>query len=102
MPVNEKRVLSMMGLAAKSGNLVSGEFSTEKAVKEHKAKLVLVAGDASDNTKKNFTDMCTFYKVPLVVCSDKASMGHAIGKMFRASAAVTEEGLAKAILKLAE
>ena len=27
------RVLSMIGIAAKSGNVVSGEFSTEKAVK---------------------------------------------------------------------
>ena len=26
-------VLSMLGIAAKSGNVVSGEFSTEKAVK---------------------------------------------------------------------
>ena len=57
MPVNEKRILSMLGLAAKAGNLVSGEFSVEKAVKEHKAFLVIVAGDASDNTKKNFRNI---------------------------------------------
>ena len=47
------KVLSMLGLAAKAGSVVSGEFSTEKAVKEGKAYLVIVAGDASDNTKKN-------------------------------------------------
>ena len=35
------RVLSMLGLAAKSGNVVSGEFSTEKAVKTGKAFLVI-------------------------------------------------------------
>ena len=46
------RVLSMLGLAAKSGNVVSGEFSTEKAVKTGKAFLVIVADDSSDNTKK--------------------------------------------------
>ena len=28
------KVLSMLGIAAKSGSVVSGEFSTEKAVKE--------------------------------------------------------------------
>lgn len=102
MPVNEKRILSMMGLAAKSGNIASGEFSTEKAVKEKKARLVIVAGDASENTQKSFRDMCAFYKVPILVCADKETLGHAIGKMFRASAAVTEEGFAKAILKLTE
>ena len=36
-------VLSMLGIAAKSGNVVSGEFSTEKSVKTGKGFLVLVA-----------------------------------------------------------
>ena len=51
------RVLSMISIAAKSGNVVSGEFSTEKAVKTGKAFLVIVADDSSDNTKKHFSDM---------------------------------------------
>ena len=41
------RCVSMLGLSAKAGNVASGEFSTEKAVKEGKAHLVIVAGDAS-------------------------------------------------------
>lgn len=102
MPVMEKKVLSLLGLSAKSGNLVSGEFSTEKAVKEHKAALVVVAEDASDNTKKSFSNMCAYYHVPLIVFADKETLGHAIGKQFRASVAVTQDGFAKAILKLTE
>ena len=102
MPVMEKKVLSLMGLSAKSGNLVSGEFSTEKAVKEHKAALVVVAEDASDNTKKSFSNMCAYYHVPMIVFADKETLGHAIGKQFRASVAVTQDGFAKAILKLTE
>ena len=102
MPVIEKKVLSLLGLSAKSGNLVSGEFSTEKAVKEYKAALVIVAEDASDNTKKSFSNMCAYYHVPMIVFADKETLGHAIGKQFRASAAVTQAGFAKAILKLTE
>ena len=102
MPVMEKKVLSLLGLSAKSGNLVSGEFSTEKAVKEHKAALVVVAEDASDNTKKSFSNMCAYYHVPMIVFADKETLGHSIGKQFRASAAVTQDGFAKAILKLTE
>lgn len=52
----------MLGLAQRAGKVASGEFSTEKAVKSKKAFLVVVASDASDNTKKMFSDMCTFYK----------------------------------------
>ena len=102
MPVMEKKVLSLLGLSAKSGNLVSGEFSTEKAVKEHKAALVVVAEDASDNTKKSFSNMCAYYHVPMIVFADKETLGHAIGKQFRVSVAVTQDGFAKAILKLTE
>ena len=48
------KVLSMLGIAAKSGNVVSGEFSTEKAVKTGHAYLVIVSEEASDNTRKSF------------------------------------------------
>lgn len=91
------KVLSMLSIAAKSGSVVSGEFSTEKAVKEGKAYLVLVASDASWNTQKMFSDMTEFYGVPMYRYSDKDTLGHSIGKEFRASLAVTNEGLARSI-----
>ena len=65
MNLASKKVFSLIGIAQKSNNIASGEFLTEKAVKEHKAALVIVAEDASNNTKKMFTNMCTYYKVPI-------------------------------------
>ena len=50
----EQKIYSYIGLATKAGKAVSGEFSTEKAIKERKAKLVLISKEASDNTKKKF------------------------------------------------
>ena len=93
------RVLSMLGIAAKAGSVASGEFSTEKAVKEGRAYLVIVAQDASDNTKKKFKNMCDFYEVPICFYGDKDTLGHAMGKAFRASLAILDEGFAKGILK---
>ena len=91
--------LSMLGLATKAGKTVSGEFSVEKAVKENRAYLVIVAEEASDNTKKKFTNMCTFYKVPLFFYGNKDTLGSATGKITRTSVAVTDEGFATAIQK---
>ena len=91
------RVLSMIGIAAKSGNVVSGEFSTEKAVKTGSAFLVIVSEEASENAKKHFTDMTSFYEVPIYFYGDKESLGRAIGKEFRASLAIVDENLAKAV-----
>lgn len=93
------KILSLLGIAAKSGSVASGEFSTEKAVKDGKAKLVIIAEDASDNTKKSFSNMCEFYHVPIYFYTNKEALGHCIGKEFRASIAITNEGLAKALMK---
>ncbi len=92
-------VLQLLGLAQKAGSVKSGEFMTESAIKEGKAFLCIVASDASDNTKKQFGDMCRHYGVKYLLYSDKESLGHAIGKEFRASLAVTNEQLAMQIEK---
>lgn len=97
--MRNNKALSLIGLATKAGKTASGEFSTEKAVKTGKAYLVLVAEDASENTKKKFRNMCTFYEVPLYFLSDKEGLGRAMGKEFRASLAVTDESFAKAMQK---
>ena len=88
----------MLGIATKAGKTVTGEISTEK-VKEGSAYLVVVAGDASNNTKKKFRNMCDYYQVTIKVFADKNSLGNACGKEFRASLAVTDEGLANAVIK---
>ena len=67
---------------------------TEKSVKEGTAKLVIVADDASDNTKKEFRDMCTYYKVPYYEYSSKEELGRSMGKEMRASLSITDSGFA--------
>ena len=102
MELNNKKIYSLVGLATKSRNVVSGEFSTEKAVKSGDAKLVLIGEDASDNTKKMFRNMCEFYEVPIRILGSKEELGHAMGKELRASLAVLDSGFAKSILKYLE
>ena len=71
----------------------------EKEVKSGRAYLVIVADDASDNTKKKFQNMCDFYQVPIYFYKDKETLGHAMGKEFRASLVILDEGFAKGIRK---
>ena len=97
--VTDKKILSLFGLAARAGRLASGEFQTETAVKSGTACLVVVAEDASDNTKKLFQDKCSFYKVPVIVLGSKEELGKAIGKEYRASLAILDAGFAEAVMK---
>ncbi len=93
-----KKIFNLLGLATKAGKVASGEFSTEKAIKSRKAFLVIVSEEASDNTKKMFENMCTYYKVPICFFGEKGDLGHAMGKQMRASLAITDQGFATAIV----
>ena len=95
----DKKIFSLFGLAARAGRLASGEFQTETAVKSGTACLVVVAEDASENTKKLFRDKCSFYKVPEITFGTKELLGRAIGKEYRASLAILDAGFAEAVMK---
>ena len=96
---DRQKVLNLIGLATKAGKTASGEFMTEKSVKSGKAFLVIVSEEASDNTRKMFTNMCTYYEVPICIFGNKEELGRAMGKEMRASLAVTDQGFAKAMVK---
>ena len=96
--MKQDAVLQLISLAQRAGGVSSGEFMTETSVKEGKAFLVIVAKDSSNRTKKSFKDMCDYYNVEYREYSDKETLGHAIGKEFRASLSVSNEGLAKQIV----
>ncbi len=95
--MGRSKVLSLIGLATKAGKTASGEFCTEREGKSGGAALVIIADDASDNTKKKFRNMCDFYHVPICFYKDKDTLGHAMGKQFRASLAILDQGFAKGI-----
>ena len=96
--MRQSRVLSMLGLAARGRNVVSGELQTLNAVKDGSAMLVIVAEDASENTRKLFSDKCSFYEVPLRMYGSREALGRAIGKEMRSSLAVIDAGLAQSIM----
>ena len=96
--MNDK-VISLLGLAERAGKIASGEFAAEKAVKIGKARLIIVAEDASDNTKKKMKNMTAFYETPLYVYGSKDDLGHCIGKEYRSMVAVLQPGFAKSVMK---
>ena len=100
--MTKNKILSLLGIAMRGRNLVSGEFQTENSVKNGSAMLVIIAEDASANTKKLFTDKCSFYEVPVYQFGTKEELGRAIGKDLRSSLGVCDTGLADAIIKQLE
>ena len=100
--MKQNKILALLGLAMRGKNLVSGEFQTIEAVKSGAALVVIVAEDASDNTKKLFHNKCSFYEIPVYEYGTKEDLGRAIGKDLRSSLGVCDEGLARAVIKQLE
>ncbi len=96
---NRQKILNLIGLATKAGKTVSGEFSTEKAVKSGKAMAGHRIRRGIRQHEKMFTNMCTYYHVPICFFGKKEELGHSMGKEFRASLAITDEGFAKTLVK---
>lgn len=87
----------MLGMAQRAGKIASGETAAENAIKGGKAFLVLVAEDASENTKKKFENMCRYRRIPYCFYGTKKAIGAALGKDERASLAVTDQAFASGI-----
>lgn len=96
------RLYSNLGLARRAGKLVSGEERVLQAIRSGEARLVLIADDASDNTRKKFTDKCRSYGVELKTPGNREQLGRAIGEPQRVIMAITDTGFANLILKCLE
>ena len=97
--MSEQKVASLLGLAQKAGKLASGELSVEKVVRSGKAKVLIIAIDSSESTKKGYRDMAAYYKVTLYEMLTKEQLGACIGKVQRAAVAVVDEGFSDVIIK---
>ena len=100
---DSQRLMRLIGLAAKAGRVRSGGFSAEESVRSGKAAICMLASDASENTIKNFEDMCLHRGVPLVRTPfTKEALGHMIGRGDRASLTVEDQGFAESMLRSAQ
>ena len=95
------RILSLLGLSLRGGNLAVGEEPVDAAARAKDARLLLLAADSTDNTRRRCEHMalagsCLWVRLP---CT-KEQMGRALGRNSVALAAVTDIGLASALAKL--
>ncbi|AOT68236.1 L7Ae/L30e/S12e/Gadd45 family ribosomal protein [Geosporobacter ferrireducens] len=94
------KFLSLLGLAQRSGNLITGEDTCEIYIKKGKVKLIIVAHDASENTKKKFHDLCVYRNIKIITYGDRDEMSHAIGKSNRAVYGIKDMAFSETLIKL--
>ena len=96
----KKNTLGVIGLAARARGIVIGTNQVLEAVRGRKAKLVLIASDVSDNTRKNLTDKSNFYSTTIKEIDITAEeLGRAVGHSHTAAIAFTDFNFVKAYEK---
>lgn len=98
--MEKNRYLGLLGIAAKAGKVVAGADACKEAIEKNKVKLLLVAGDASERTKRNFQMICERKKTPMVIIGEIEVLSKAIGKNNKAVIGIKDENLFKEIYKI--
>lgn len=106
----EKKIFALLGFAQKAGKVASGDDTVFFTIQKGAAQLILLAEDASQNTKEkleqkiwgsNQEEQKTARKKrkpPIwFLFGSKQALGHAIGKSPRSMVALTDENFAKAV-----
>lgn len=92
-----KKYEGVIGLAKRAGKLATGTESVLDAVRAKKSALVLVASDASEDTKKRISDKCAFYDGRYIVLpTTKSELGGVLGRNDTATAAFLDASFVKA------
>ncbi len=86
--------LKTLGLASRARKIVTGETLINK-IRSNEVHLVIIATDASDNTKKKLTDKCTSYNVDYIITSNIDELSKAVGKNNRVALGIQDAGFAK-------
>ena len=98
----KNKTLQYVSIAAKAGKVYGGELQTENRLKNGSAKLLILAEDASENTKKKFINLAKRYRVPVAYAPDREALGASCGKDLRSTVVICDEGIARAIVKANE
>ena len=95
----ENKIYGLIGLARRAGKISFGTESSIETIEKKKAKLVIVAKDSSDRTKKNFKELSQKLNVPFRIVGTIEDLSRSIGQVNKAVLVIKDENFAKEILK---
>jgi len=98
--VVENKILGLLGLATRAGKSVFGTESSKEAIEKNKVKLIIVAEDAADRTKKNFKEICSKNNIPIRIKLTIEQISKSIGQSNKAIVGIKDINFSKEILKI--
>lgn len=96
------KIISMLGLCMRAGKLAYGSDMCEEKIKFNKVSLLIVAEDASDNTKDRFRRIAEQNNVKLYFYSTIDELSHHVGKYNKAVYGIMDKNFASKVNQLFE
>ena len=98
--MEQNKALNLLSLARKAGRIEVGEAPVAACTRAGKARLTVVAADASDHTLRRVRSLVSGTEQPyLRVAYDKDQLGRSLGRSAVAVASLTDPALALAFVK---
>lgn len=95
-----KKILGLVGLAARARKISFGADSVELQIKKRKVKLIIVAEDSSTRTKEKFIKLSKQFDIPIEIMGEIDELSKAIGKSNKAIIGIEDINLASEIQKI--
>ena len=89
-----KKILGLVGLAARARKVSFGADSVELQIKKRKVKLIIVAEDSSTRTKEKFIKLSEQFNIPIKIMGEIDELSKAIGKSNKAIIGIEDINLA--------
>ena len=90
--------LALLGMARRAGALARGTGSTKRALKEGRARLVLLAQDASETQRDKVMKLLRHRKTPSATVGTRETLGSAVGSAPVSAVAVTDTEFAREVV----
>ena len=97
---SDEKALAFLSICQRAGCISHGEFQCEKSIKSGKAKVLITALDASENTVKKFSDMASHKNIPQLRIGTRQELGKRIGKDLRSVITVNDRKMGLKISEL--
>lgn len=97
--MKKKKIESYLGLARRAGKLVSGYQTCVHTISKGSISLIIVAADASENTKEKFKNLCSRCGADFTIFGTTESLSEITGFAGRGVYGITDRNFAEVMIK---
>lgn len=93
----ENKIYGLLGLCTRAGKISFGTEAVLDKIAKQKVKLIIIAEDTSEKSKKKIIDIANKKNIPYMIFGTIFDNSKAIGKVNKAIIAIEDKNFAEAI-----